>query len=127
MYSINLEVEPIVRRWRIIYNRRNTRQAYAIARRWAAETLNYFVSNQRSIVGRGEFWTNRTYRAAEEFFTEAFIERSSVGYRIVNAVPYGIYLELDHGRRFSAIRPLMQRFYPLFLADMQALYGADLR
>jgi hypothetical protein len=73
--------------------------------------------------GVGRYWNNQTETAAREVFADAFIDGDDLGFFIAHMVDYGVYLELANDRRHEALRPLIEKFYPLFRRDLQAIYA----
>ena len=100
-------------------------QVYALAGFYAAEALLYFQNNQMNKV-KGKWWTNRTYQAAQRFFAKAFEEgnknNGSVGFFIAHGVEYGKDLTLKNNRAHDAMTPIIKKFAPKFLKDVQELY-----
>lgn len=104
------------------------RQAYDIFKFYAGEIMAYFTVNQTNVPAeiKGAFWTNHTFKAAKSFFTKAYqVPSKYIGMNLnYHSDPfYTKYLEFGHEGRFSAIQPLLDRFYPLVIHDLQVLYG----
>lgn len=72
--------------------------------------------------GAGRYWNNQTESAARLVFSDAFIDDDDLGFFIAHMVEYGVYLEIANDRRHEALRPLIEKFYPLFLRDVRAIY-----
>lgn len=100
-----------------IFERRRA-AVYALALRWAANTINYFRSHQAG----NTFWENRTTTAMRLMFTKAFIDGDQVGFLMAHMVEYGVYLELANNGKNEAIRPTMSRYSRLFLDAVKKLY-----
>lgn len=73
--------------------------------------------------GKGRYWNNQTENAARQVFADAFIDGDDLGFFIAHMVDYGVYLELANDRRHEALRPLIEKFYPLFRRDLEAIYA----
>jgi hypothetical protein len=73
--------------------------------------------------GAGRYWNNQTETAAKTVFSDAFIDGDDIGFFIAHLVEYGVYLELANDRRHEALRPLIEKFYPEFRRDLQAIYA----
>ena len=73
--------------------------------------------------GKGRYWNNQTETAAKTVFSDAFTDGDEIGFFIAHMVEYGVYLELANDRRYEALRPLIEKFYPLFRRDLQAIYA----
>jgi hypothetical protein len=73
--------------------------------------------------GVGRYWNNQTETAAREVFADAFIDGDDLGFFIAHMVEYGVYLEMANDRRHEALRPLIEKYYPLFRKDAEAIYA----
>ena len=73
--------------------------------------------------GTGRYWNNQTETAAREVFADAFIDGEDLGFFIAHMVDYGVYLELANNRRHEALRPLVEKFCPMFKRDLEAIYA----
>jgi hypothetical protein len=73
--------------------------------------------------GTGRYWNNQTETAAKTVFADAFTDGDDIGFFIAHLVEYGVYLELANDRRHEALRPLIEKFYPLFKRDLAAIYA----
>ena len=103
-------------------------EAFDIFKFYAAEVVKYFLLVQASLPAevKGEFWTNHTFKAARAFFAHSYKEKDIIGLIMdyeTNLAPYIKYLEFYYGKRFAALPPLLERFYPMILHDIQVLYG----
>jgi len=105
--------------------RKRKRQVYALAGFYAAEALRYFQNEQLSKVV-GKWWTNRTFQAASRFFAKAFkasdADEATIGFFISHGVDYGKYLTIANDRKHDALTPIVNKFGPKFLKDVQSLY-----
>ncbi|MDD5303036.1 MAG: hypothetical protein PHS14_07985 [Elusimicrobia bacterium] len=73
--------------------------------------------------GKGRYWNNQTETAAREVFSDAFSDGDDIGFFIAHMVEYGVYLELANDRRHEALRPLIEKYYPRFRKDVEAIYA----
>jgi hypothetical protein len=73
--------------------------------------------------GKGRYWNNQTETAAREVFADAYSDGDELGFFVAHMVEYGVYLELANDRRHEALRPLIEKYYPLFRAEAEALYS----
>jgi hypothetical protein len=73
--------------------------------------------------GVGRYWNNQTETAAKTVFADAYIDGEDLGFFIAHMMDYGVYLELANDRRHEALRPLIEKYYPLFRRDLQAIYA----
>jgi len=73
--------------------------------------------------GKGRYWNNQTESAARLVFSDAFIDGDDLGFFIAHMVEYGVYLELANDRRHEALRPLIEKYFPLFKREVQAIYA----
>jgi len=93
----------------------------------AAAALNYFRTHQTEIDGRGDFWTNRTRKAATKWLARAFRTPTAIGFYAAHhdSVYYGIYLETFNSGRFASLKPVMDLFIPHFLEDAQKILNRE--
>lgn len=96
---------------------------YDICKYYAAEVLAYFVRVQTSTgkdVG-GEYWTNRTFRAAQSFYAEAYEKSNTMGlvFGFGAGVDYAKYLEAWSGM----IPSVLEQFKDAFFADVRKFLG----
>ena len=73
--------------------------------------------------GKGRYWHNQTEVAAKTVFTDAYIDGEDLGFFIAHMVDYGVYLELANDRRHEALRPIIEKAYPAFRRDLEAIYA----
>lgn len=101
-----------------IFKRRKM-QIYGLALQYAALAINDFRKRQ----GSGEFWNNQTNTAMNTMFTNAFIEGDTIGWFMSHSVEYGTYLELANDERHAAIRPIINKWGPMFISAVKKLYS----
>jgi len=73
--------------------------------------------------GVGRYWNNQTETAAKTVFADAYSDGDEIGFFIAHLVEYGVYLELANNRQHEALKPLIEKYYPLFVKDLQAIYS----
>jgi hypothetical protein len=73
--------------------------------------------------GTGRYWNNQTETAAREVFADAYVDDDEMGFFIAHMVEYGVYLELANDRRHEALRPLIEKYYPRFRREAEAIYS----
>jgi hypothetical protein len=117
-----------------IYSRRRA-AVYALCLAYAGQILAEFRTQQ--LVGPGggswidryngrgigRYWNNQTETAARTVFSKAFTDGADIGFFISHMVEYGVYLELANDRRHEALRPIIEKAYPAFRRDIEALYS----
>lgn len=115
------DVKPLMANIYKIYDRK-VATIYALCEEYAARALQRFLSAQDINV----FWVNRTFTAEREMFAEAFREvgDKAVGWYMAHGAAYGVYLELANNRKYAAIKPIVEYFYPSFMADLKRVMGA---
>lgn len=96
---------------------------YELSKAYAARALAYFREHQTRVEKNvlGEFWTNRTRKAATLWFARAYRTPTAIGFYASHSdrVPYAEDLEYGHNRRFESLRPIMKMFTPPFLKDVK--------
>lgn len=93
----------------------------------AAAALHYFRSHQRDMEGQGDFWTNRTRKAATKWFTRAYRTPNSIGFYAAHddSVYYAKYLEYGYDERFASLKPIMDLFIPSFLEEAKQILNME--
>lgn len=102
------------------------REAYNIAKFYAGQITAYFMQVQGSAGAeqKGAFWTNHTFKAVQGFFAQAYqVPGANIGITLGNTTSYTKYLEENYGGKYAALPTLIERFYPLYIADLKRLYG----
>lgn len=105
-------------------------KAFKIFQYYATEAMKYMMAVQGSAAKgtKGAFWTNHTFKAVNAFLTEAWqVPTKTMGVNFLyRRTPwYTDTLENDHEGRFAAIPTMLERFEPLIIRDLQALYGDE--
>jgi hypothetical protein len=72
--------------------------------------------------GKGRYWNNQTETAAKTVFSDAYIDGEDIGFFISHLMEYGVYLELANDRRHEALRPLIEKYFPLFKRELAQIY-----
>ena len=112
------------------------RLAFESARSYAAAALTYYQTHQRD-KGKGvlgEFWTNRTMRAATLWYSKAYRTPTAIGFFVAHSdklrdrygTNYAKYLEFYNDERFASLKPVMAIFVPPFLEDIKRIYNRRL-
>lgn len=91
---------------------------FALSLFYAGKIINDFRQIQE---GAELYWNNQTGLAAATMFSEAFQDDNIIGFFLSHFQRYGIYLELANDRQNEAIRPLIQKWAPLFFKDARAI------
>jgi len=93
----------------------------------AAAALYYFRTHQRNMAGRGDFWTNRTRKAATAWFTRAYRTPTAIGFYAAHGdrIYYGKYLEYGYDERFASLKPVMDLFIPHFLEEAKKILNME--
>ena len=111
------------------YDRRRAEVVMA-SRYFAGIALREFRFRQ----AQNEFWTNRTYIARDNVFSDTIKgQGDDVGWFLAHGVEYGTYLErwswtdglkqLKDGRISSALRVIVNGLQPRFFKRLQQLYA----
>ena|SRR5262245_42739728 len=85
----------------------------AVADHNANDSQNFMRSNAP--------WTDRTGNARQGLFSRAFLNGRKVTIVLWHSVPYGIWLEIAHDRRFKIIDPAWRRCGASVMSDLQHL------
>ena len=101
-----------------IYEKRKA-SIYAYARHYAAESLVFFLSEQKS--GQ-KWWDNQTSQAVDRFFTRAFRSGNAIGYLVAHGVEYGVELTLSNDRKHDGLTPVLEKYSDDFINDVKKLY-----
>ena len=106
-----------------IYQRRRA-AVYALCLGFAGYALAAFRERQPMGSGNGgKYWENQTGVAAAEVFSDAFSESDEIGWFLAHGVEYGVYLEIANDRQNEALRPIVEEFFPKFMAQVRAIYA----
>ncbi len=102
-----------------IYERKKS-AVYALCTYYAALALQFFRGRQ----SRDFYWTNQTHIAMDTVFARGFREgNDAMGWFMAHTQQYGVKLELGNDRKYESIRPIVERYYERFHADLEKIYG----
>lgn len=108
-----------------IYKGRES-EAWAIAQNIAADMLLEFIEGQQEVAQdeMGMFWHNRTFLAANNWFTRAYHAGHNIGfYAFFGAkVDYGAALDTWSG----STRFMVEKYAKIFLDEIEDIYGGFL-
>lgn len=101
------------------------KEAYKIFQYYAGEMMIEFAMLQKSIPAeqRGAFWTNHTFKAANNWLAKAWQVPGSMGITVANFQDYAERLETDFEMRFASFPYFMDKYEPFILHDLRVLYG----
>ena len=88
---------------------------FALTEYWASQSQNRLRANAP--------WTDRTGNARNGLMGRAGREGSSYTVDMFHSVPYGIWLEVRWGGRYSTILPTLQEVSPQVMAHARGLIG----
>lgn len=124
--SVRKSSSSVLGNIRKIYARRQE-WAFEVAKECAAEMLNEFIDIQLEVPKNemGAFWHNRTFNAAMNWFTRAYMVGSNIGFEAYfgSSVPYARPLENYSG----SIQYMVGKYSQIFLARIEMLYGGMLQ
>lgn len=101
------------------------KEAYKIMQWHAADAMAYFdqVQTAAGKEQKGMFWTNHTFRAANDFFAKAWQIPGSMGVTLANNRDYAVKLETEFEMRFASFPTMRARMEDRIRYDLQVLYG----
>jgi len=92
---------------------------FAESKRLAEEALQEMKTEQAN----NEFWDNQTKQALLRLFSDAFMEKDSIGFFLAHGVEYGIYLELANDRQNAILVPKIEKYALKLKLFAEELFG----